>query len=533
MRSGQVAATAAFLWAASLIFFLDPLFPISNALVYPIYEDDGVYVGAAQLAAQGLVPYRDFFFQHPPLGALAYLPAVLYHFAPWGSAINFALARYWSSSLASLTVALIFLCTYVATGRWSPSVLAALAAMLDSSLGYVARQTLLDVPMLAADTMAVLSVLLALDRGRLSVSAAAGALTAVAALCKLPGLGLAVPATFLLWRRDRRLAWAYLATFMVVFMVGLGSAVALAGPTALYQIFAYQALRPMDGTVGLWARLGELASAPHRQLLGVLLISSIGCLAFRHTLSRGLALLAATWGLLILAALMTSRSFYPHYLADAVAGAYLGLGAVLAALSQRRFGPVASLLVAGLLVAVGARATLGQLSIGQDRIYVIVSRYIAETTQPPSRVLSLNPLFNYLAGRPLPEGWGWRYMLDSYGSMVYTGLGLPPPGEAVSLPDFRPSSTDVWELVKGPAPQMLILSRLRNSDLVIIDAVGEGRIGPRTAAKLEECFDRVERQARYTIFRARPDTGNCVVGGRLDPPLRDILGYQAGAPGER
>jgi hypothetical protein len=528
MRSWLLAVTALGLWATALALFLIPIYPEARALTYPVYEDDGVYVGAAQLLAQGIVPYRDFFFQHPPMGAMAFLPAVLYHFDFWGSSISFALARYWSALTASAAVVFIFVCVYLGTRNWIASLLAATVAMMDSSLGFVARQTLLDMPMVLADLLAIAALMGALNRSPTFACLAAGTLTGVAGLFKLPGLALSAPAALMLGHMHRGKALTYLAALLVTFGAGIGIAILVAGPTVLLQIFAYQALRPPDGTVGLWARMQEFASPLHRQLLVTVAVSPAYMVLSRNHTGQ-LGQLGLMWSLLLVAFLMLSRSFYPHYLVDVVPAAYLALGATFHTLIRRKFGMLGTVSIAMVLLAAGLQGTLSQLFLGQDRIYVIVSRYISGTTQPDSRVLALNPLFGYLAGRQLPEGWGWKYMLDSYGSMVYTGLGLPLPGEPLQRSPLDAGSRDVWELVKEPRPQMLITSRLGVADLVIIDGVGSGRIARQTAAKLHECFDQVENQTRYTIFRARPNTRDCVVGDSVGPPLHTFLADEAWA----
>ncbi len=65
------------------------------------YDDEGVNAGASQLFVQGVMPYRDYFFAHPPLAAATYAPAMLYRFNEWGSPTSFMNARYLSVAYAS------------------------------------------------------------------------------------------------------------------------------------------------------------------------------------------------------------------------------------------------------------------------------------------------------------------------------------------------------------------------------------------------------------------------------------------------
>src|SRR5262245_66195881 len=54
-----------------------PFLSFGNLWHVPVDYDDGVYFSAAALLAQGILPYRDFTFVHPPGIALFYLPVTL------------------------------------------------------------------------------------------------------------------------------------------------------------------------------------------------------------------------------------------------------------------------------------------------------------------------------------------------------------------------------------------------------------------------------------------------------------------------
>ncbi len=510
------------IWVGTTAMYMAPIYPASKAVVYPIYEDDGVYVGASQLVTQGIVPYRDFFFPHPPLASVAYVPAVSYHFTPWGSTENFVLARYWSSFLAASTVALIFVGAYLATRWWYAALAAAMAAAVDSSLAYVARQTLLDVPMMAMSALSATLVVIGLQRSNIYIGAVAGLTTGLAILVKLPALGLMPGAIIILWRCKRHLAAIYALTATVTVAIGFGIAVSLAGITVINQVFAYQMLRPEDGTVGLLPRLLELSKPVHRQVLLVLALTLAGGVISGGSLND-LTFLSAVWSLTTLGGLLLSRSFYPHYIADLIPPTYLGAAAAVHRLRGTTLAEVKVVGLALVILIVGLPGFIGLFSVGQDRIYEIVSRYIRETTSEDDTVLTLNPLFAYLAGRPIPEGAGWTYMLDSYGSLVYTGLKLPPPQEAKVEAWLVPSPRDVWDLVRDRRPQELITSRLGTATLVVVDAVGSGRLSDTTRTSLTRCFDTVEERSRYVIYRAKKDTKDCVSGSPFGLVGRPLL----------
>src|SRR5204863_5783957 len=84
------------------------LWPQGAGLSQFPYDDEGVYAGASQLFIQGILPYRDYFFAHPPVAAIAYAPAMAYHFTQWGSPTSFMIARYLSVGYSLVTLGLIF-----------------------------------------------------------------------------------------------------------------------------------------------------------------------------------------------------------------------------------------------------------------------------------------------------------------------------------------------------------------------------------------------------------------------------------------
>ena len=62
-----------FLVVSSLLIFLLPrLFFIT-----PVFSDETIYINMAKALKEGLLPYKDFFFAHPPLQLLLLFPAIL------------------------------------------------------------------------------------------------------------------------------------------------------------------------------------------------------------------------------------------------------------------------------------------------------------------------------------------------------------------------------------------------------------------------------------------------------------------------
>jgi hypothetical protein len=55
--------------------------------------DEAVYATSARVFLHGIIPYRDYFFAHPPVGAFVYSPAMLLDSTAWGGPESFAAAR--------------------------------------------------------------------------------------------------------------------------------------------------------------------------------------------------------------------------------------------------------------------------------------------------------------------------------------------------------------------------------------------------------------------------------------------------------
>src|SRR5688500_7841460 len=125
---------------------LSALVPPEQGISHLPYDDEGVNAGAAQLLVQGVMPYRDYFFAHPPLAAVTYAPAMLYRFNEWGSSTSFMNARYLSVAYGLLTLALLFFIGLKLAGPWG-GVIAGLLWTLDGRVVEINRKVMLDTPM--------------------------------------------------------------------------------------------------------------------------------------------------------------------------------------------------------------------------------------------------------------------------------------------------------------------------------------------------------------------------------------------------
>ena len=149
---------------------LDQLLPRDYGISHRPYDDEGVYAGSSQLWLQGIWPYRDYFFAHPPLAAIAYAPALAYRYTPWGSPTSFMNARYAAVAYSLAALAAVYAVGWqlgreLHWGRGSGGMSlpgAALAGSLagglwalDARIVEINRKIMLDQPMILASVAAL------------------------------------------------------------------------------------------------------------------------------------------------------------------------------------------------------------------------------------------------------------------------------------------------------------------------------------------------------------------------------------------
>ncbi len=263
---------------------LNLLVPQERGLIEYPYDDEGVYAEASQLTLQGILPYRDYFFAHPPVAALVYIPAFAYHFTAWGSPTSFMLGRYLSVGYSLLTALALFLLgrkSARSVGATEANALAVggLAALLwaiDGQVVEINRKVMLDQPMVLFSSLALLCYLYALPHEDVPPHhyrrwlVAAGICAALAALTKIAGLA-AVLAIFVhaasvqikYWQQRRR------ARLSMEEQVGEEGMINHA-PTAVIdkanddsplQIASNSNLKPQTSNLIAWLGLGFFATA--------------------------------------------------------------------------------------------------------------------------------------------------------------------------------------------------------------------------------------------------------------------------------
>ncbi len=349
--------------------------------------DEGTYLYAARLIADGLVPYRDFLLTHPPLliaGAAAGLavtgfdvPLFSLLYVAWVFSSIFplyALARRLSASRAAAAFGAVLLCV-------SP-----VFAGFDGRF-FALRQA--SVPFLAWGLAALFGGFPALG-GLLLGAFSSGVVTNVV-------LGIALLAVWTAWggpeggrvaRRDAVRAWGAYASFLLLVLV-----VVAAIPRGLENVFGFQFLRPR---ADLGSRLRSLGTRVLPENAVLLLLGAGGCVLAKGR-ARAIGLAAAASLLLVI---LAPRSYYPHYVS-----VFAFPFAVTAALAADRLASSSGFrraVVAGLLVLALAVTSLPPfLATVSTPPSTSFFRVVDVLRRSPEPLLSFEPIYALYAGRRL------------------------------------------------------------------------------------------------------------------------------------
>jgi hypothetical protein len=138
----------------------------------------------------------------------------------------------------------------------------------------------------------------------------------------------------------------------------------------------------------------------------------------------------------------------------------------------------------------------------EDRIFEIVGRYISDAVPPGTPVLTTDEQFNFLAARP-PSRGPTGYLVDSYGHLIYLGMGLDSRdlGDLLgAVAGGRHGGNDPDPIIQSAASQTDLLQRAFSTPLVVIHDKGRRRFTAATMAEIEARGEVREEENRYTIY---------------------------------
>jgi hypothetical protein len=512
--------------------------------------DEGVYATSARLFLHGIVPYRDYFFAHPPAGAFAYSPAMLLDSTAWGGPAAFAAARQLSLDYGLLAVVLVFAIGYRLAGLWGATA-ASVVWSLDPRAIVASTRVGLDGPMVMWSFAAILAYLAvhpalapqASPRRQMFGLALAGGLAALSALTKAVGITLLF-AVFvdLVWQRlrpgtepRRRLGRQFGS---VLLGAGAVSSIALlpflipAPATLLREVVFFQLLRPRESYT-LMERMGTLAERPEHwpilvlAALGLaLLIISIAVPGTFQVKRResddyhftrpamagwSLVLIWAVANALVFASTPRVEDHYRLHILAALTLIAAGVGLIPLWLESvprlfaqlRRWEVPALILVLGAVVAQQAPSWIRTSSGSGETTYGRMSKYINQTLPSDARLLVLDARVTFLAGREPNRGVS-GYLVDPYGHLAYLGLelGQRGPGEMV-LAVLRREENRWSSMVRSRSSQEDLLVRFAETDVVVVHKNELYRFGP-AADELGRMATDITRVGEYLVYNIGP-----------------------------
>lgn|GEM_PF-3268955 len=382
------------LWACALLFAGVRLIGISN-LYFHLYDEGAYYYGAV-MAADGLVPYGDFFYAQPP-GLLAASVCVIR--AGFGLAELRILHGVFG---ILLPVGGAFLTAQFVSERRSPAPpLAALFIAVSELYQYHSRHVLPDAP---AVTLMLFSAGCFFRRSYWSPSYSA-ALLAAALLFKLQA-ALIVPwlvvssIVFFGWRSGSRRLFRFLITLALLGGVAF-AVLAVSIPQSLDCLIGFQARRPRLPLIerSRVARAGLLSLD-----LGLGLVTSALHLVRRDAAGRciGLATLIVAVGITF-----GANSLYAYYYFYLLPFAAVSTAVMLTLIARSGLflSPRSAIVSAsGLLIVLHGPTIVARMS-ETSRHQSIVSRYKKFLADLPGDwILTTDPAIFILSGkRPVPD----------------------------------------------------------------------------------------------------------------------------------
>lgn len=511
--------------------------------------DEAVYATSARLFLHGILPYRDFFFGHPPVGAFIFSPAMLLDSTAWGGPNAFAAARQLSLDYGLISVVLAFAVGYRLAGLWGATA-ASLVWSLDPRAVGLSTQVILDGPMVMFSFAALLAYLTVhpglapetTPRRQVIGLAVAGGLAMLGALTKAVGVTVLIAILFdLAWQRFRpgtpkrglvRNLGSVFAGAAAVSSVALLPFVIAAPGELIRQAFFFQLLRPRT-QVSLTERIGALAHLPEYWPIliaaGLGLVVLITFVAFPTLLrmarrQRGTddfkrpAL--AGWSVILLWAAANTLLFAwtpriePHYQLHVIAALALiaaGVGLIplwlesvpRASALLRRWELPASLLVLGALIVQQAPGWTRTHHGSGPTTFGRVSNYISQHVSSTSHLLVLDARVTFIAGRE-PNHGATGYLADPYGHLLYLGLELKDRGLVdMAAGVIRREKNSYGRIARSRAVQADLLARFADTDVVVVNGGELSRIGP-AAEILDAKATDITQIGGYLLYRIDP-----------------------------
>ena len=439
-----------------------PFFGPDGAWTYRVDYDEGVYFSAASKLLDGIFPYRDFVFVHPP-GLLVFLSLTSWTRSVLGVDGAFALSRWIAAILGAVNVLLVARLVQPSPrpspeGRGGLVLIAAALYATYPEIVQVERGPFLE-PLLNFVCLSLVLVISIAAERRARWVWLAGALAGFAISIKLWALVWIVGAVWALssFATKRELA-QFLAAAALTFAIVVLPFALLAPGNFVTQVGLFHAWRPPDGFTDRLPRLEQLFALRHlaSPVLATLMVIVV---IVRRELTVISRVAIAAW-VLTLAAFLSSPSYWTQYNAHLIASEAVLAGLFVSWLWHRK--PTAARAVLALTAAALVVSIVQTVwrSAG-DASHLQLARSPLKST--PECVFSFEPGWTLAAGRLPPS------VVDSYAHQLL---------DAVSGGRRFPDAAHAFAANQVPLP---VLEQCQN---VLLGDRGRRQLSPEQLTRL-------------------------------------------------
>ena len=403
--------------AGGFLLRVASLLGAGGPLASPTGYDDGVYFSASALLFEGVIPYRDFVFVHPP--------GVLYFFGltSWGAlfdpAAAFIAARFLAALVGAANIMLAGAVVMRSAGVAAGLVAAFLYAIHPDAI--VAEQSPYLEPVLNLACLAfAFAWLRPREDGKRPVIVAALFLAFACATKVLGGIWLIAAIASAARGRFRTDLPTLIGTSAVAGMLLLAPFALTNIDGFVEQTLLFHAWRPPDGLIGAAARVPQMIGGVHVVPSFLAAIALVMMVARRSSMREERFFAVAT--VLTLVAFLASSSYWAHYNSHLAASqcTLAGFGAAALARAAGTRQRVASAAVAALAVVFSVPTMRQTIERARARApeQIAVGRAIRSVVAPVDCVFAFDPTWTLIGGRLPPHDDGAPVVVDSYGAML-------------------------------------------------------------------------------------------------------------------
>lgn len=309
-----------------------PFFGPDGAWSYRVDYDEGVYFAAAGWMREGLWPWRDFVFAHPPGQPLFLLSTSLLFKPLVGLSGAFALSRWLAAVLGALnTVWVGLIVSRFPRATMAASLLAAGVYATYSEVAQVERGPFIE-PLLNFVCLAMTWFVVTAN-GRTSRVVAAAVLAGLASVVKLWAGLWVLGALFALPSWKERLRFSVVGGAVIAVLL---APFVFSAPAAFFeQVLWFQSARPPDGLIERLARAEQIVSVRHLASPLIALALVVLTLLRRASPPREFQGVLVTWSVTV-AAFFASRAYWNQYNSHLVASEAVLVGLALCLVPRAR-----------------------------------------------------------------------------------------------------------------------------------------------------------------------------------------------------